>query len=219
TGTTRTVNVTPPNNSTTLYTVSDGMGCVTDQFSVVTSGVLPVSILSYDVRLNGGKVDVNWSTATEINSKDYTIERSANAVDYTPIGAVPAAGNSNTVLNYAFADYNPLLGTSYYRLSQTDLDGSKEYLGVKKIINNKGKDFEVRAISPGNGVLALQINSSNQSVYQLRVFDISGRERKNESISCNAGICQKEFSLGAGVYVCEIVNSKGEKLSQKVLIK
>jgi hypothetical protein len=92
-------------------------------------------------------------------------------------------------------------------------------LRVKQIVNNKGKDFDVRAISVGNGMLSLQINSSDQSVYQLRIFDMSGRERKNEIINCTAGMCQKEFLLEAGIFVCEIINSRGQKLSQKVLVK
>lgn len=218
-GTGRSVNVTPPNNSTTNYSVTDEFGCVTDQFSITTSGTLPVLLLSYDVRLQNNKALVTWATTTETNNSYFTIERSSNGIDFVAIGTVNGAGNSSIVNNYSFDDVNPLLGVSYYRLVQTDFDNNKEYLRIKKIINNKGKDFEVRVISPGNGMLTMQINSSNQSVYQLRVFDMSGRERRNELISCNAGICQKDFLLGAGVYVCEIINSKGEKLSQKILIK
>ncbi len=217
-GTTRTVNVTPPTNATTVYTVSDGMGCVTDQFSVVTSGTLPVSMLSYDVRLNGNKVDITWATATEVNSKDFSIERSGNGVDYSSIGTVAAAGNSTTVLNYAFTDYSPLLGTSYYRLLQTDIDNSKEYLGVRQVNYNKNKNFEVRAIGGTNGTLTLQINSLKPDIYRIRIYDIQGRERKNELVTCGAGTCIKDLILETGAYVYEVSNKSGEKLSQKIII-
>ena len=218
-GTNRSVSVTPPNNATTNYSVTDAFGCVTSQFSVTATGTLPVSLVSYDVRLNNNKVDITWSTATEVNNKYFTIERSANGIDFVAIGTVNGAGTSSSVHNYSFVDINPLLGVSYYRLTQTDIDDHKEYLRVKQIVNNKGKDFALKAISAGNGILSLQINSSDQSVYQLRIFDMGGRERKNEIIHCNAGMCQKEFLLEAGIFVCEIINSRGEKLSQKVLVK
>ncbi len=217
-GTSRNVNVTPPNNTTTNYTVADGLGCVLDQFSVTTSSTLPVSLLTYEVRLNNNKVNITWSTATEINNKYFTIERSANGRDFSAIGKVNGAGNSTSIQEYSFVDYSPLPGTSYYRLSQTNLDDHKEYLRVKQVINNKGNDFEVKTITPGRGLLSLQINSYNQSVYQLRIYDLQGRERRNEMLVCHAGMCTKEFTLEAGVYVYEVINNKGDKISQKVLI-
>lgn len=218
-GTTRTVNVTPPNSSTTVYTVSDGLGCVTDQFSVTTNGTLPVSLLSFDVRLNNKKVDITWSTATEVNNHHFTIERSVNGRDFVAIGTVNGAGTSSTIHHYSFVDYDPFSGISYYRLVQSDIDDRKEYLGIKQVINNKGKDFEVKAISSGSGILSLRINSSNQSIYQLRIVDMSGRERKKEMLNCNAGMCQKDFLLEAGIFVCEIINADGKKILQKVLVK
>ena len=218
TGTTRTVNVTPPNNATTNYTVADGLGCVTDQFSITTSGTLPVSLLTYDVRLNNNKVDINWSTSTEINNKYFTVEKSGNGRDFSSIGNVNGAGNSTSTIHYFFVDYDPFIGVSYYRLSQTDFNDQKDYLRIKQVINNRGKDFEVKAISAGSGLLLLQINSSNQGVYQVRIYDIHGRERKNEMISCVSGTCKKEFRLETGVYVYEVINNNGHKISQKVLI-
>lgn len=218
-GSTRTVNVTPPVNATTHYTVSDAFGCVTDQFNVTTTGTLPVSILTYEVKLNNNKVDVTWSTATEINNKLFTVERSADARNFVAVGTVNGAGNSNSVKQYSFTDLNPLMGTSYYRLSQTDMDDHTEYLRIKQIVNNTGKDFEVKAISGNNGLLTLQINSSAQTIYQLRIYDVQGRERKNEMINCGAGITKKEFILEAGVYIYEVISNKGEKISQKVIVK
>ena len=218
-GSTRTVNVTPPANATTHYTVSDAFGCVTDQFNVTTTGTLPVSILTYEVKLNNSKVDVTWSTATEINNKFFTVERSSDARNFVTIGSVSGAGNSNSVKQYSFVDLNPLIGTSYYRLSQTNIDGHTEYLRIKQIVNNTGKDFEVKAISGSNGLLTLQVNSSTQTTYQLRIYDVQGRERKNEMINCGAGINKKEFILEAGVYIYEVISNKGEKISQKVIVK
>ncbi len=217
-GTTRTVNVTPPNSATTVYTVSDGLGCVTDQFSVTASGTLPVSLLNYNVKLNNKKVDITWSTTSEVNNNYFSIERSANGVDYIAIGRVNGAGTTNTLQDYSFVDNDPILGVSYYRLTQTNHDDRKEYLGVKQIINNKGIDYELKAIALGSGKLRLQINSSSQSTYQVRIIDMLGRTRKNEMINCAAGVCNKEFLLEPGVFVYEVVDSKSVKISEKVLI-
>jgi len=216
--TSRSTSVTPPANTTTNYTVSDGFGCVTDQFSVTATGTLPVSILNYEVKLNNNKVDVTWSTTTEVNNKFFTIERSSNGRDFTAIGTVNGAGNSTSIKSYSFADLNPLPGVSYYRLSQTDINNHTEYLRIKQIVNNAGKDFEVKALSGSAGSLSLQINSSAQSIYQLRIYDILGRERKNEMVNCVSGLNKKEYVLEAGVYVCEVISNKGEKISLKTVV-
>lgn len=217
-GTTRTVNVTPPNSTTTIYTVADGLGCVADQFSVTATGTLPVSLLSFDAKLVNGKVNVNWTTVTETNNKLFTVERSDNAIDFTAIGTVNGAINSTSARSYLFTDPLPLTGTSYYRLSQTNIDDRKEYLGVRQI-KNYGKDFDVKAITAGGGLLSLEISAAAQGVYQLRVYDMQGREFRNEMINCSAGVCKKTMVLTAGVYIYEVVSSKGEKLLQKVLVK
>jgi len=217
--TTRAVNVTPPNNAVTNYTVSDDFGCITDQFSVTTSGTLPVSLLTYDVRLTGNKVNTTWSTSTEVNNSFFSIERSSNGRDFIVIGNVNGAGNSTTNRTYAFTDAQPLLGTSYYRLSQTNFDGQREYMGVRRIENTSLKEFEVKTISGYAGKLILQINSSVDGVYQLSIVDMTGRKIKNEVLGINAGISTKEIYLNPGVYIWEVRNSKGDAMLQKVIVK
>ncbi len=218
-GTTRSVNVTPPNNATTNYTVSDAFGCVTDQFSVTTSGTLPVSLLSYEVKLIDGKVMATWSTAAETDNKYYTIERSVNGSNFTTIGTVNGAGTTNTAQSYSFTDHHPLPGTSYYRLSQSDFNGHKEYMGIKRIENTRLKDFDVRVISTDQHKLTLQITSAEGGQYQLGVFDMSGRKIKTETLKTGPGVSSREIGLKTGVYIWEVKNSKGDAMLQKVIIK
>lgn len=218
-GTGRTVNVTPPNNSTTNYTVTDEYGCVTDQFSVTTSGTLPVSILKYDVVLQNKTVTVSWSTSTEANNDYFTIERSANGVDFTAIGTVDGAGNSNETKNYSFIDGQPLPGTSFYRLSQTNFDAQKQYVGVKRIDNRNINTFDVKVLSGYTGRLVLQITSETPGKYNVKVFDLAGRKWSDEQVNVAAGTSRKEVSLNAGVYIWEVRNEKGEALHEKVVVK
>lgn len=218
-GTGRTVSVTPSNNSTTVYQVADAFGCIQDQFTVNTSGVLPVKLKDYEVRLVNDKVLVTWTTETETNSKDFTIERSANGIDFAFVGKVNAAGNSISSVSYSFTDANPLPGTSYYRLLQTDIDARTEYMGVRKVVNTKVKDFEVKQLTEKAGKLVLQINTRSQSGYSITIVDMSGRKVKSESINLSTGISRKEYALAPGAYVWEVKNEKGDALLQKVIVQ
>lgn len=218
-GTSRTVAVTPPNNATTNYSVTDAFGCVTASYSVTTSNTLPLTLSNYDAVLANKKVYVTWSTSQEINNKYFTIERSPNGRDFTAIGTVSGAGNSSVTKSYSFIDPFPLLGTSYYRLLQTDHDERNQYMGVKKIENNSLKGFDVKTISTYNNKLLLQINTAAAGVYQLQVYDITGKKWVNEFVNLNQGIIRKEIQLKTGIYIYEIKNDKDESQLQKVIIQ
>jgi hypothetical protein len=215
---TRAITVTPVTTGVTPYTVTDNFGCITDQFTVTASASLPVSLLTYDAKLSNGKVDITWSTTTETNNNYFTIERSANGTDFTGIGTVNGAGNSTTVEQYSFVDASPLTGLSHYRLSQTNFDGKKSYLGTKTITNNI-KDFEAKVVSVSNRTLTLQINSSDQGNYYLRVYDLQGREWKNERINIPSGTTRKDIKLNSGVFIWEIRSEKTGIIRQKVIIQ
>ena len=217
--TTRSITVVPPSNTTTNYTVTDNYGCITDHFAVTSTLSLPVSLLNFDARLNTNKVDLNWSTSSENNNKYFTLERSVNAIDFTGLTTVNGAGNSSTTRQYSFVDLSPTSGVSYYRLSQTDFDGRKQYLGTKRILYSTGKDFDVKVISGTSHNLTLQINIATGGAYNFRVVDVLGKEIRNQRIAIPAGISQQRVTLASGVYIWEISNDKGERVRQKVVIE
>ncbi|MGZ4033386.1 MAG: hypothetical protein ACXVP4_00870, partial [Bacteroidia bacterium] len=81
---------------------------------------LPIELINFSATLNeNNTVDLQWTTATEINNDYFTIERSADANNFTELSKTNGAGNSTHVLNYSSVDDTPLKGTSYYRLRQT----------------------------------------------------------------------------------------------------
>jgi hypothetical protein len=218
-GTSRNASVVPPNNATTVYTVRDAFSCIQDQITVTTSGTLPVTIRDYNARLVNGKVEVIWVTETEIDSRYFIIERSANGRDFSQVGQLNAAGNSSSLIPYSFTDNAPLAGVSYYRLVQVDIDGKTEYYGVKRIMNSEVKDFDVKVLSGNPGRLVLQISSQLQANYNINIVDMSGRIVKSDAVNIVAGSLRKEFYLATGTYMWEVRNTKGDAILQKVVVQ
>lgn len=99
----------------------------TGQIEVTYTVTLAVTWFSFTATPQGNTVALHWSTATEQDTKDYTIQRSSNGVNWNSIGQLPAAGNSSTEQQYRFADPAPLAGNSYYRLLQRDINGKINY--------------------------------------------------------------------------------------------
>lgn len=87
---------------------------------------LPIELLEFTATVDRSIVDINWSTASQANNDYFTIERSQNGYNWEDLEEIDGAGNSTSTLNYNIKDLRPYLGTSYYRLTQTDYDGASE---------------------------------------------------------------------------------------------
>ncbi len=85
---------------------------------------LPITLIEFRARSRPEDVLLEWVTATETDNKEFIIERSADGILFLPIGSVPGSGYSQERLDYAWPDRDPLPMAAYYRLRQTDADGS-----------------------------------------------------------------------------------------------
>jgi Secretion system C-terminal sorting domain len=94
---------------------------------------LPVGMTSFTAQPQNHSVDLQWTTATQENSNYFTVERSQDGANWTGIGQVAAAGNSQTTLQYNYVDQQPLTGTNYYRLQEVADDGSSVYSEIRNV--------------------------------------------------------------------------------------
>jgi hypothetical protein len=115
---------------------------------------LPIELLAFNATPVGEKVLLEWATATEQDNDHFTIERSSDGHGWEDIGQLPGAGNSVSWLSYNFDDRTPLGGMSYYRLRQTDNDGSSTWSSTVAVRIAEG-DGTVIFPNPNNGVFAV----------------------------------------------------------------
>ena len=90
---------------------------------------LPIELLFVDAECNDSAINVNWATAAEINNDYFSIEASADGINYETVGYVDGAGNSNIRIDYSFTFTPEHSGLTYIKLKQTDFDGEFEYFG------------------------------------------------------------------------------------------
>ncbi|MFZ1686875.1 MAG: hypothetical protein WAU70_05625 [Flavobacteriales bacterium] len=101
-----------------------------DDVSVVPAVVLPIELIDFNAECENDAVLLNWSTATETENDHFTVERSADGDIWEAIGTVSGAGNSQQVVEYIFRDPGSTSSVGYYRLGQTEFDGSLTYSHV-----------------------------------------------------------------------------------------
>ncbi|MEO0471633.1 MAG: T9SS type A sorting domain-containing protein [Bacteroidota bacterium] len=91
---------------------------------------LPVEYLSFNATQIGARVELVWETASESQNDFFTLERSYDGLAFTAIDQVDGAGNSQAINRYQRFDALPVIGQAFYRIKQTDFDGSFSYSSV-----------------------------------------------------------------------------------------
>ncbi len=102
-------------------------------------------------------VVLTWSTATEENNAMFVIEKSDNGMDYTNIGTVRGAGTSLDGQEYNFLDPAASNSRLFYRLKQTDFDGTYNYseiVAVSKKIPNQFMVVKMSGATTTNSFVA-----------------------------------------------------------------
>ncbi|HVB03587.1 MAG TPA: T9SS type A sorting domain-containing protein [Chitinophagaceae bacterium] len=152
----------------------DGWGfTVIDSFT--TTGVVPVTLVSFTGETVKGTSVLHWETSAELNNEYFAIQRSADAVNFTQIGEVPGHGTSNIDNEYVFTDNTPQLkGVNYYRLGQTDYDGRVSFSKIIALSFDQGPSHWQLYPDPTEGILHVGM-PNNEDRVQVEVLDGGGR--------------------------------------------
>lgn len=98
---------------------------------------LPVELIAYSCNKN----EITWSTGSEINSDYFTVLYSTDGSNFTSIANIEAQGNSFEVVNYSYS----IIKRGYYKLTQTDYDGTTEEFDIKFCNSKNTEDIKLIA--------------------------------------------------------------------------
>jgi hypothetical protein len=184
-----------------------------------TANPLPVELISFEAQSENDYVVLEWVTASEINNDFYTVEKSYNGYDFIELGKVVGAGNSSTTLAYSMIDENPYSGESFYRLRQTDFDGTNKVVGIAVVQFNQ---LNLLSVYPNPAVKGNQllIELSQENVYSTSIQLVDGLGRILLTYhNTDSDIIQLETSnLSPGIYYIK-ANMDGREIIKKIIIQ
>lgn len=170
---------------------------------------LPVELISFEGESKDRYNLLTWLTASEINSDFFTIEKSKDGKTFEVVGIVDGAGNSNIVSKYEKIDDNPYHGTSYYRLKQTDYDGTYKYsIPISLSLKSMYEDISVFP-NPVTGNGYLTFNSLKDDDQTVVIYDVSGRLVYHEQYTIIKGdnkLVLETSLLTKGMYFIKIAD-------------
>jgi hypothetical protein len=170
---------------------------------------LPVELISFKAKAQNQEVLLTWSTATEINNKDFTIERSQNAKDWSGIGTVNGAGNSTIKVDYQFIDEKPKQGMLYYQLKQTDFDGNYKYSSVVSVDLEKASELSVYP-NPSNSSFTIT-SDFEIKLEQVKFINMLGSIIPVSVTKKETEVIVDPGEISSGIYFIQVLSAKGIK--------
>ena len=201
----------------TRYTSSNGncQGGTCGVTVTVTGGPLPIKISSFYAKRNGNAVVLNWTSESEINAKEFVIERNSGS-GFVAIGTV-AAQNRETGSSYTYTDNNNSSKTvSQYRLKMVDKDASYKLSEIRPVKGTAAvSDFTVFP-NPSLGNAKINITDISAAT-TVEVIDNAGRILKTIELKGNNAV--NVDNLQKGIYLIRITNKEtGDVLTKKLTV-
>ena len=174
--------------------------------------ILPVEWGEFTARAAEVNNRLDWQTLTEQNAKNFVVERSVDGIEFTAIGTINAAGNSETIQSYFFEDRAPI-SFAYYRLRQTDLDGEYDYspmLSVRRA--DHGNLIGSAYPNPANDVLNVLLNGDGFGTSTVVINDARGRIYQERVVPNGSLQTLTITDLPTGVYFVRVFDEKEQQI-------
>ena len=168
---------------------------------------------------------MEWTTANEVNNDYFIVERK-NEIEseWNEVGKVNATGNSNSIKNYKFVDYQLPISDHhflYYRLKQTDYNGQFGYSQTVSITTNDTQQpINISLNTAKQQIVCSLILSVNDKVV-IDIIDMLGRKIISKTMNLQSG--KNQFSIDVsnypqGIYLIQLITETGKYQTQKKLI-
>lgn len=163
-------------NCTSCGRASNGGGAAGDGIIDELSGPLPIELQSFEGYYfsNFNSIVLEWETLSEINNDYFTIEKSKDGKVWEEITRIRGNGTTSRKNSYSYGDSNPFEGYNYYRLSQTDFDGTRESF---EPIAVKGKENDEQLTiypNPSPGCIYADYKGSYDKNINFQIRNIDG---------------------------------------------
>lgn len=200
--------------STTRPNNTFGWGRIDAMAAVNAAIQLPIELLSFEVQEKGDDALVLWATASENECSHFDVLRSADGINWYPVGQVSCLEPAPAGRQYAFTDEQPLPGNSYYRLRQTDVSGSS-ILSRLAIFHGKNGRINLH-INPSAATQSAFVHISGEEInpnWSMEIYAIDGRLIQKNTAPQQGALALPYLPMG--LYVAQLTDGEGRMLAQE----
>lgn len=148
-------------------------------FIKTTDSPLPVRWISFTASLDDrNQAELEWKV-DQVQVAGYQIERSSNAKDFHGVAII--AGTGDGIARYSFTDPAAITGTAYYRIRQTDHDGTFSYSRTVSLRGPEGVQLMAYP-NPSSGKVTVRLDAAYIGT-RMRLVNAAGKEMKQLNVS------------------------------------
>jgi|GEM_PF-5721411 len=181
------------------------------------SVVLPIDLLYYTGKDMRDYNLLDWSTASESNSGKYDLYR-LNEHGEERIATLDAAFNSSQQTMYSWKDYEAPPLVNYYRLDQTDMDGTLSFSETLVIDNSTSWESSAILISPNPATDRVRIQLGRGDWERLEIFDGLGHVVHSENVQDQQSLEISVSDWTSGIYSV-VVHSRNQIESNRMIVR
>jgi hypothetical protein len=179
-----------------------------DDFSLWAMGApgtdLPLQFLSFGVSCSDVGVLLQWTTAQEVNTGLFELERSNDGAAWTTVAQVAALGTGSS---YSYSDNSGVSGAAFYRIQEVDKDGMTVYSPIAHSSCMPSGVITQVYPNPAPGYTNLLFSTPAGGDAVISVYDAAGRSVRTIAVVLSAGtntIRVDLSGLAAGVYLLSL---------------
>ncbi len=196
-----------PSQNNLLVRVSANAGFnerwIIDDFKVTGDLSLPITLLSFNVRLQNDHPVLKWEIATPVDGFLYEIQRSKDGNHFETVSDV--MGDAITT-QFGYTDPAGMEGNLFFRLRMTDIDGKITFSNILRL--SAGKD-QVALFYPNlvRSMATLRLNEIDTKGVTGRLLNMNGMLIKTILIKDNFQLIDLS-GLSPGFYLLSLSNGK-----------
>jgi len=192
---------------TNQYIPSTGSFNWRTRIASIDFALVPVELTSFSAAATNDEVELNWSTATEINNQGFEVQRKSANSEFEKVGYVAGFGTTTEPKSYSFIEVELPAGNYIYRLKQIDFNGKFEYTDEVNVDVTAPIEYalEQNHPNPFNPSTMIKYSIAEDGFVKLAVYNLTGEEvALLVNSQQKAGRYEIDFNasnLASGVYI------------------
>lgn len=199
----------------TIYLKLGGPG-ISDRIIKLHISALPVSLLHFTAKASNTHVALDWATASELNNDYFTIEKSLDGITFNELQNIKGAGTTNSITRYIATDVMDATDV-YYRLKQTDFDGTYTHSPVVVVSHATSEMNKVTLYPNPNTTETIKLDVGKH--YRHTFVSVSGLNGQVLQAFQPTGTVSEIQELPTGMYLVSIQNETTGQIKTLRLIQ
>lgn len=180
---------------------------------------LPVELIDFSGKQVDNTISLSFATASELNNDFFTIEKTTNGIEWDILETIKGNGTTDKLSNYSVIDRNPSSNKMYYRLSQTDTDGTSNIYKIIAVNYNSlsTTNYSMFPNPTNDGMLNVIFESDSKKEVECNIYNLLGQKVAEYTFSSSNQLEQVQLPENNSTYIVELIQDETIIARQRVI--